>query len=162
MSKGKFKKESALKKKRSNRSMAVILPIMGLTIMISLAVMMYFLAPIVNSLLEDQFGDQWIESTKAMDEQQVNLMLAGAMWIVGVAVISFLGAAFYGGESSVDKEGALLPPREGASSREIRKYEKGLKKIRKAKRRDYNRLKKKKDKLEKQWRRQGKYEDDNE
>lgn len=115
-------KEYKAKKKRNP-----YLPILGFVILISLAVLSFFIAPLLIDFAKGAVGEAEFNSRLgSLTETQLQGAIAFVLWLILFASSMMIVSAALGDDPSAKDR--LVRPRENASDREWDKYEKALKK----------------------------------
>lgn len=116
-------------KKQTKKQKHYLLPAMGLVVAVAVGALSYFVAPIVIELIRGQMGEARFDARLGdFSEQNLRIAFSVVCWFVLFA-LSMMIVAMLLGEDPEDED-RLVRPREGASDKEWKKYEKAIGKIR--------------------------------
>jgi hypothetical protein len=115
----------------------VMLPFIGLILIVSLAVLSYFVAPIIIDLLSENL-ENFDGQTEDIEDLQLRAGFAAVLWVMLLALVMLLASIFVGADP--DKDAKIIAPPPGASQREIDKYNRQLKQARERKKAQLKRL----------------------
>jgi cobalamin synthase len=116
-------------KKEKKKQQHYLLPVMGLIIAVAMAAIAYMVAPIVIDLIRAQMGEARFDQRLGdFSEQNLRIAFAVVCWLVLFALSMMLVALFL--NEDPEREDQVIRPRENASDKEWKRYEKQVAQIR--------------------------------